>query len=209
MGWRGIFLAPKEEKEWQIAENSSPFSRFWRMYVSLYFKKNLTGNSPLVVDFFHCVFIDSVSPFDVIDSMTTPNMSQEQIDLLKVKYGLDQPFLVQYFVWLKGILSGNLGFSLMTQHSIGADLAEKIPNTILVLPAYLTALVLAITLGLVSASQRGKWVDKVIDAFASVGIAVPTFWFAMILIYFFGYKWRVFPFIGMYTLGKEEMFLIF
>ncbi|WP_201519758.1 ABC transporter permease, partial [Klebsiella pneumoniae] len=63
--------------------------------------------------------------------------------------------------------------------------------------------VLAITLGLVSASQRGKWADKVIDAFASVGIAVPTFWFAMILIYFFGYKWRVFPFIGMYTLGKE------
>ncbi|WP_153046179.1 ABC transporter permease, partial [Streptococcus suis] len=85
-----------------------------------------------------------------------------------------------------------------------------IPNTIsLVLPAYVTALILAITLGLLAASQRGKWVDKFIDAFASVGIAVPTFWFAMILIYFFGYKWQVFPFIGMYTLGKEGNLLDF
>ena len=170
-----------------------------------YILKRILQAIPLLLLISFIVFsLIQLAPFDVIDSMTTPNMSQEQIDLLKVKYGLDQPFLVQYFVWLKGILSGNLGFSLMTQHSIGADLAEKIPNTIsLVLPAYLTALVLAITLGLVSASQRGKWADKVIDAFASVGIAVPTFWFAMILIYFFGYKWRVFPFIGMYTLGKE------
>lgn len=145
-----------------------------------------------------------VAPFDVIDSMTTPNMTQEQIDLLKERNGLNQPFLIQYGIWLQQILSGQLGNSLLSQHSIAADLAEKIPNTVLlVLPSYLTALVLAIVLGLMAASQRGKWLDRVIDGFASLGIAVPTFWFAMLLIYFFGYRLQWFQFIGMHTLGQE------
>ena len=176
-----------------------------------YIVKRILQAIPLLLLISFIVFsLIQLAPFDVIDSMTTPNMDQEQIDLLKERYGLNQPFLVQYGIWLKGLLTGDLGFSLMTQHSIGADLAEKIPNTIsLVLPSYLTALVLAVALGLISASQRGKWVDKVIDAFASIGIAMPTFWFAMILIYLFGYKWRLFPFIGMYTLGKEGDFLDF
>ncbi|WP_170242207.1 ABC transporter permease subunit [Streptococcus suis] len=176
-----------------------------------YIVKRILQAIPLLLLISFIVFsLIQLAPFDVIDSMTTPNMDQEQIDLLKERYGLNQPFLVQYGIWLKGLLTGDLGFSLMTQHSIGADLAEKIPNTIsLVLPSYLTALVLAVALGLISASQRGKWADKVIDAFASIGIAMPTFWFAMILIYLFGYKWRLFPFIGMYTMGKEGDFMDF
>lgn len=145
-----------------------------------------------------------LAPFDAVDALATPTMSQEQIDLLRQQYGLDQPFLVQYGLWLLALLQGDFGRSLLTQHSIAADLAEKIPNTIaLVLPAYLTALFLAVVLGLLAASQKGKWLDRAIDGFASVGIAVPTFWFAMILIYVFGYRMKWFPFIGMYTLGKE------
>lgn len=148
-----------------------------------------------------------VAPFDVIDSLTTPNMTPEQVAILRQQHGLDQPFLVQYGIWLKNILTGNFGNSMITQHSIAADLAEKIPNTVsLVLPAYLTALVLAVVLGLLAAANRGKWLDKAVDALASVGIAVPTFWFAMILIYFFGYRLNLFPFIGMHTLGKEGDF---
>jgi peptide/nickel transport system permease protein len=148
-----------------------------------------------------------VAPFDVIDSLTTPNMTAEQVEILRQQNGLDQPFLVQYFIWLKNILSGNLGNSLSSHHSIAGDLAEKIPNTLsLVLPAYVTALLLAVALGLLSAANRGKWLDRAIDGFASLGIAVPSFWFAMILIYLFGYRLELFPFIGMHTLGKEGDF---
>lgn len=61
------------------------------------------------------------------------------------RYGLDQPFLVQYFLWIRNILTGNLGFSLVSQSSISQELATRIPNTMrLVIPAYLTALLLAI-----------------------------------------------------------------
>lgn len=170
-----------------------------------YIIKRILQAIPLLLLISFIVFsLIYVAPFDVIDSMTTPNMTQEQIDLLKERNGLNQPFLIQYGIWLQQILSGQLGNSLLSQHSIAADLAEKIPNTVLlVLPSYLTALVLAIVLGLMAASQRGKWLDRGIDGFASLGIAVPTFWFAMLLIYFFGYRLQWFQFIGMHTLGQE------
>lgn len=170
-----------------------------------YILKRVAQVIPLLLLISFIVFsLIQLAPFDVIDSLATPNMTAEQIELLKEQNGLNQPFLVQYLVWLKNILTGHFGNSIITQHSIAADLAEKIPNTMsLVLPAYVTALILAITLGLLAAANRGKWLDRAIDGFASFGIAVPTFWFAMILIYIFGYHLNLFPFIGMHTLGKE------
>ncbi|MGT2910374.1 ABC transporter permease [Streptococcus cameli] len=170
-----------------------------------YILKRMLQAIPLLLLISFIVFsLIHLAPYDVIDSMVTPNMEPAQIELLKEQHGLNQPFLVQYFIWLKNILTGDFGYSLLTHHSIVADLAVKIPNTIsLVLPAYITALILAILLGLLAASQRGKFLDRLIDGFASLGIAVPTFWFAMILIYVFGYRLNWFPFIGMHTLGKE------
>lgn len=170
-----------------------------------YIIKRIAQVIPLLLVISFIVFsLIQLAPFDVIDSLATPNMTAEQIELLKEQHGLNQPFLVQYYIWLDNIWNGNFGHSLLTHHNIADDLAEKIPNTIaLVLPAYLTALILAIGLGLLSAAHRGKWLDRFIDGFASLGIAVPTFWFAMILIYIFGFRLNLLPFIGMYSLGKE------
>ncbi len=170
-----------------------------------YIVKRVLQAIPLLLLISFIVFsLIQLAPYDVIDTLATPNMTPEQIELLKEQRGLNEPFLVQYFLWIKNILTGDFGNSLLTQQSISANLAEKIPNTIsLVLPAYLTALVLAIVLGLLAAANRGKWIDRAVDAFASLGIAVPTFWFAMILIYIFGYRLGMFPFIGMHTLGME------
>ena len=52
------------------------------------------------------------APYDAIDAMTTPRMSQEQIEAIRARYGYDQPVWVQYFSWLGGILTGNFGFSI-------------------------------------------------------------------------------------------------
>ena len=173
-----------------------------------YIVKRVLQAIPLLFIISFLVFsLIQLAPYDVIDSVTTPNMSQQQIDLLRERYGLNEPFLVQYFVWLKNIFQGDLGYSLVSQKSIAQELAVRIPNTIrLVLPAYLTALFLAIVLGLVAAANKGKWADRLIDGVASLGIAIPTFWFAMILIYFFGYRLNWFSIIGMYTVGKEGQF---
>ncbi|MEN0071438.1 MAG: ABC transporter permease, partial [Propionicimonas sp.] len=144
------------------------------------------------------------APYDVVDSITTPNMSAETVEIIRQRYGLDDPILVQYVRWLGNVLSGDLGYSLVSQYSITADLAVKIPNTVLlVVPAYLTALALAIGLGLWAGANHGGRVDRIIDGASAIGLATPPFWFALVVIYVLGYYLNLFPIIGMHTVGSE------
>ena len=150
-----------------------------------------------------CFALMHFAPYDAIDAMTTPKMSQETIELIKAKYGYDKPLFIQYFRWLNGILNGNFGYSIVTKQSIAGDLAVRIPNTIkLVLPAYATAYILAVILGLLAGSHKNKTADKVIDGLSSVAIAVPSFWFSMLLIFVLGYKLKLLPIVGMHSVGK-------
>lgn len=167
-------------------------------------KRVLVAIPMIIVITILCFTLMRLAPYDAIDAMTSPKMSQETIDLIKAKYGYDKPLIEQYFRWLGGLVSGNFGYSIVTHQSISSDIITRIPNTIrLIVPAYLTAYVLAIVLGLVAGSHKNKALDKLIDGLASVGIAMPSFWFAMLLIYIFGYKLKLLPILGMHTIGKE------
>ena len=173
-----------------------------------YILKRILQAVPLLLVISFIVFtLIHLAPYDAIDAQITSNMSQEEINILREQSGLNKPFLIQYVDWLGQILSGNFGHSLVTHNSVGEEILAKIPNTIsLVLPAYVTALVIAIVLGLLAAANKGKWQDKLIDAVASLGIATPSFWIAMIFIYVLGYQLNLFPIIGMHTIGKESDF---
>ena len=173
-----------------------------------YILKRILQAVPLLLVISFIVFtLIHLAPYDAIDAQITSNMSQEEINILREQSGLNKPFLIQYVDWLGQILSGNFGHSLVTHNSVGEEILTKIPNTIsLVLPAYITALVIAIVLGLLAAANKGKWQDKFIDAVASLGIATPSFWIAMIFIYVLGYQLNLFPIIGMHTIGKEGDF---
>lgn len=153
-----------------------------------------------------CFILISLAPYDAVDSMTTPKMSPELVQMIREKYGYDKPIHIRYVRWLIGILNGNFGYSIVTKTSIYNDLAARIPNTIrLVLPSYATAYILAIILGLIAGANKGKKTDRIIDGFASLSLSVPTFWIAMLLIYFFGYKLRVLPILGMHTVGDNSI----
>ena len=173
-----------------------------------YILKRILQAVPLLLVISFIVFtLIHLAPYDAIDAQITSNMSQEEINILREQSGLNKPFLIQYVDWLGQILSGNFGHSLVIHNSVGEEILAKIPNTIsLVLPAYVTALVIAIVLGLLAAANKGKWQDKLIDAVASLGIATPSFWIAMIFIYVLGYQLNLFPIIGMHTIGKEGNF---
>ena len=102
-------------------------------------------------------------------------------------------------------MTGNLGYSIVTHQSVAFDLAARLPNTVLlILPSYLLALAISIVLGLVAGSRRGGRADRIIDTLCSVGMATPTFWIAMMLLYVFGYKLSIFPILGMHTLGQDN-----
>lgn len=157
-----------------------------------------------------CFGLINLAPYDAIDSIITDNMTEREIEAKREEYGLNDPVPVQYVRWLQNVLKGELGNSLTNRTSIKYDLQNRIPATIkLVLPSYLTAYILAIVLGLIAGSNKGKWPDKLIDGFCSIGIATPTFWIAMLMMYFFGYKFKIFPLMGMYTIGLEHNFADF
>lgn len=167
--------------------------------------KRLLQVVPLLLTISFLVFcMIHIAPYDVLDSLITPNTPQEAVDTIRARYGLDDPFLVQYFRWLGNILSGDLGSSIASQSAIAADLAARIPNTIwLVAPAYITAVLLAIGIGLAAGMRRGGRLDRTVDALSAISLATPPFWFALVLIYLLGYHLGWLPIIGMYTIGKE------
>lgn len=173
-------------------------------------KRILQAIPLLIIITIICFTLINLAPYDAMDAITTPEMSQAEIEAKREAYGLNDPIYVQYTRWLGNVLQGEFGNSLLSRTSIKYDLAIRIPNTIkLVLPAYLTAYLLSIALGLIAGSHQGKWQDKLIDGLCSVGIATPTFWFAMILMYVLGYKYKLFPLMGMHTIGMEDSFVDF
>lgn len=152
-----------------------------------------------------CFTLIHLAPYDAVDSIVTPDMTVQEIEMKKEAYGLNDPMIVQYFRWLGKIVQGDFGYSLLSHTSIKYDLKIRIPATIkLILPAYLTAYLLSIVLGLIAGSHKNRWPDKLIDGLCSVGIAMPTFWFAMIMMYLLGYKFKLFPLMGMHTIGMEH-----
>jgi ABC-type dipeptide/oligopeptide/nickel transport systems, permease components len=152
-----------------------------------------------------CFALINLAPYDAVDAMTNPKMSPDTVALIREKYGFDQPVYVRYVRWLGGMVTGNFGYSIINKTSIAGELAVRIPNTIkLVLPAYVTAYLLAILLGLLAGSHKNKLPDTIIDGASSVGIAMPSFWIAMLLIFLFGYRLRVLPILGMHRVGQTD-----
>lgn len=152
-----------------------------------------------------CFTLINLAPYDAMDAKVTDKMTPAQIEEMREEMGLNDPIPVQYLRWVKGLLQGDLGQSLISRTNIAADLKEKIPNTIkLVLPAYVTAFLLAIALGLIAGRYKNTWIDRMINSAASIGLSVPTFWIALLFIYFFGLKLDLFPVMGMHAIGEDS-----
>ncbi|MCY7316903.1 MAG: ABC transporter permease subunit [Rubrivivax sp.] len=111
---------------------------------------------------------------------------------LMAQLGLDQPLPTQYLRYLGQLLKGDLGVSLVTREPVAAELRVLFPATLeLAGAALLLALVLGLSLGLLAALKRGRWLDQLVMATATVGNSMPVFWWGLILIMFFsvGLQW--------------------
>jgi peptide/nickel transport system permease protein len=107
----------------------------------------------------------------------------ELVRAFRARWGLDRPLLVQYLVYLENLVRGNLGTSIATNRPVLTELALSLPMTIeLATLATLIAVVVGIVLGVVAAVRRDTLVDAAARAVSLVGVAVPTFWFAILLV---------------------------
>lgn len=119
--------------------------------------------------------------------------SPEAVERLREQLGLNQPLLVQYLGFLGGVLTGDLGESFRTAQPVLEAIMSRLPRTLqLVALATLFSLLTGVTLGAVAA-RRGGWVDTLVTALSSVGVALPVFVFGAVLILFFSIQLGWFP----------------
>ncbi len=134
---------------------------------------------------------------DVATAMAGEGATAEAIETIRKQYGLDRPLAVQYVEWLGRALRGDFGDSLYFRTSVSALVAERMPVTLaLGAAAILFALVLSVPLGVVAALRPGSWIDRLTLTIAVVGQAMPSFWFALLLMFFFGVTLGLLPISG-------------
>jgi peptide/nickel transport system permease protein len=128
------------------------------------------------------------------------------IEAYRERLGVDQPVYIQYLRWLAAAFSGDLGTSFSTTRPVAEMIFERLPATLeLMGAAFVFAAIVAILLGIVSAVRQYSWFDHLGTGLSFVGIAMPVFWFALILQLVFGVFLGWLPIAGTETVGASSL----
>jgi peptide/nickel transport system permease protein len=123
----------------------------------------------------------------LVSATDTAEFSQEQLADLRIQYGLDKPLPVQYMSWLGNILHGDFGRSIVSKLPVTDEIIRRIPITFHIgLLSFIISIAVGVPAGIICAVKRGTWIDSVVTTFANLGITIPNFWLAILLIYFLG-----------------------
>jgi peptide/nickel transport system permease protein len=115
-----------------------------------------------------------------------PTVTAQDIERIKVQFGLDQPVWVQYFKWAAGVFTGNWGYSFFGGQPVREVVFARIPATFeLMGSALCLSLVIGVAIGALSAVKRGSFLDHATAVAAMVALSLPTFWFGLLAIFIF------------------------
>lgn len=135
-----------------------------------------------------------VLPGNPVAQIVGPYVSSGQRAIIAHQLGLDQPFYVQYVIYIGNLLHGDLGRSFSTGQPVASDLGTRLPATLeLTFYGLLIALVLAIPLGVIAALRRDTWIDGVSRVLGLAGLSLPVFWVGLILSALLAYKLEIAP----------------
>lgn len=156
--------------------------------------RRLLMSIPLILVVSALTFIvEALVPGDAARAILGPNGTEADYQALRVKLGLNQPLWEQYGHWLSGAVHGNLGQSIFTGEQVTAMLNQRLGVTLsLMAGVVLLCGTVGVLLGTVSA-VRGGWLGKAMDGVALLGLALPSFWVALVLISVFAVTLRLLP----------------
>ena len=133
-------------------------------------------------------------PGDPAQILAGPNATDEQLAALRARFGLDRPLGVQYVMWLRGVLTGDLGESFINNYPVVEFIARHVPATVeLAIAAALVGTLIAFPLGILAAIRRGGVIDLTCTLLSALSFAIPGFWLAILLILAFSVWLGVFP----------------
>lgn len=156
----------------------------------------------LVVSIIIFMFIHLI-PGDPARLIAGQKATLEEIEIMREQLGLNDPYIVQYKDFMVGILSGNWGNSLKTGLPVWQVIMPRIkPTIILAIFSIVWSIIAGISIGVISAIKRGKFIDYIVMILASSGISVPLFWLGLMLMQVFSVKLGWFPTTGVDTLSS-------
>lgn len=160
-------------------------SRLWQMFIILFGVTFLT---------FTLTYLAPSDAAQMTLSKQGTAPTEELLNATRERMGLNDPFLVQYVRWLKGVLKGDFGESLEHGNSVFSRMTARIPRTIqLTFLSTLVMAAIALPLGILSAFYKDGFWDYLIRVTSFFGIAIPDFWFGLILMLVFGVILKMFP----------------
>lgn len=125
------------------------------------------------------------------------NATPQQVAALRAQLGLNRPLPVQYWGYLDRLLHGNLGQSYVNQVPVASEIAQRLPSTFeLALAALVVALAIGIPTGLLAGTRPGTWLDRAATSGAVLGVAIPYFWLALLLVLVFSVELGLVPSLG-------------
>jgi len=149
--------------------------------------------------------IVNLAPGDPVYRYVNPRKrppTQEELEIIRHRYGLDRPLYIRYFIWLRDIAKGDWGYSFTTKNLVTDEVLSRLPNTVLLGScALLFSIVFAIPLGVLSAVKRYTIIDYVTTFLAFIGMSVPSFWFALLMVALISNKLGWLPSVGMSSIG--------
>ncbi len=133
-------------------------------------------------------------PGDPAQIMAGPNATPEQLQALRVRFGLNQPLWLQYVTWLRNALSGDMGYSYLNNYPVVDMIVQRVPATVeLAFAAALVGAVISFPLGIGAALKKGGTFDYLCTIYSSLSFAVPGFWLAILLMLLFSLQLHLLP----------------
>ena len=178
--------------------------------MTTYLLKRIAMLFPLLLGISLITFtVIHLAPGEPVEMQTamSPKITAETRQRLREFYGLDKPLPVQYGLWLGRIARLDFGRSFAPDNRPVIDkIKERIPVTLsLNIIALVIEFGLALPIGILAAVRRNTLLDKGLTVFVFLGFAMPTFWLALLLMYFFGVKLEWLPISGLHSLGSDKL----
>jgi peptide/nickel transport system permease protein len=130
----------------------------------------------------------------------------ERVAALRAKLGLDQPIPVQYVIWLRHAVTGDLGTSVKNNEQVLILIQPKLVATLeLIVAALLIAVAIALLLGTAAAVRAGSWIDQLTRLFVVTGLAIPSYWLGLILLLVFAASLKWLPVSGYVPFTEDPL----
>ena len=154
--------------------------------------------------------IANLAPGDPISALISPEdqLREEDLERMRRALGLDRPVPVRYLVWVKELITGNFGYSYFTKQPVLDRVIPRLwPTVELTGVALLISLVVGVGFGVISALRQYSVWDYTLSVLSLIGLSIPTFFFGLVALLFFGLLWPVLPVFGMSS-GETDLTLM-